>query len=110
MTILSFKLQKPFSKSQGNGGHHPYATPDAAAFVQSTEEVSEIVKILRSSQGVGNPFWRGHRLGRQCRSVRGGVCIDISGMNLILQVNTGDLDATLEAGVRHENSFVYCEH
>ena len=35
-------------------------------------------------------------------ALRGGVCIDISRMNRILQISTGDLDTTVEAGVIHE--------
>jgi D-lactate dehydrogenase (cytochrome) len=34
--------------------------------------------------------------------LHGGICIDLSGMNRILRVSTGDLDATVEAGVTHE--------
>jgi D-lactate dehydrogenase (cytochrome) len=85
-----------------DASYHPYVAPDAVAFAQSTEEVSEIVKICAHHKVPLIPFGAGTGLEGNVVALRGGVCIDLSGMNQILQVNTGDLDATVEAGVTHE--------
>jgi D-lactate dehydrogenase (cytochrome) len=85
-----------------DASYHPYVAPDAVAFAQSTEEVSEIVKICAHHKVPLIPFGAGTGLEGNVLALRGGVCIDLSGMNQILQVNTGDLDATVEAGVTHE--------
>src|SRR5260370_28061539 len=82
--------------------YHPYVAPDAVAFARSTEEVSEIVKICAHHKVPLIPFGAGTGMEGNVLALRGGVCIDLSGMNQILQVNTGDLDATVEAGVTHE--------
>jgi hypothetical protein len=44
----------------------PRYLPDAVAFAQSTEEVSEIVKNLRAAQGADDPVWAQHIAGGPC--------------------------------------------
>jgi D-lactate dehydrogenase (cytochrome) len=85
-----------------DASYHPCVPPDAVAFAQSTEEVSEIVKLCARHKVPIIPFGTGTGLEGNVVALRGGVCIDVSRMNRILQVSTGDLDTTVEAGVTHE--------
>src|SRR6202140_2569903 len=85
-----------------DASYHPCVPPDAVAFAHSTAEVSEIVKICARHKVPIIPFGSGTGLEGHVVALRGGVCIDISRMNRILQVSTGDLDATVQAGVTHE--------
>ncbi len=82
-----------------DASYHPCVPPDAVAFVQSTEEVSEIVKVCARHKLPIIPFGAGTGLEGNVVALRGGVSIDLSQMNRILQVSTPDLDATVEAGV-----------
>jgi FAD/FMN-containing dehydrogenase len=80
----------------------PCVPPDAVAFAQSTEQVSEIVKICARHKVPIIPFGSGSGLEGNVVALRGGVSIDLSQMNQILRVSPGDLDATVQAGVTHK--------
>ena len=79
--------------------HHPPAPPDAVAFAQSTEEVTEIVKICARYGTPVIPFGTGTSLEGHIRALHGGVCIDLGNMNEILRVSAEDLDCTVQPGV-----------
>ncbi len=69
------------------------------AFALSTEEVSAIVKICAKHRLPIIPFGTGTSLEGGIAALRGGVTIDVSGMNSILRVSPDDLDVTVQAGV-----------
>ncbi|MDP6346655.1 MAG: FAD-binding protein, partial [Alphaproteobacteria bacterium] len=81
---------------------HPTEAPNAVAFASTTEEVAEIVRRCRASGTPVIPFGAGTSIEGQLQAVRGGVCIDLSGMDQILEVNAEDLDCTVQPGVRRK--------
>jgi D-lactate dehydrogenase (cytochrome) len=85
-----------------DASYHSANPPDAVAFPQSTDEVSAIVNICAQHKIPVIPFGAGTGLEGHILAVRGGICIDLSGMNRILRVSAADLDAAVEAGVTHE--------
>jgi D-lactate dehydrogenase (cytochrome) len=78
---------------------HPPQAPDAVCFPCSTDEVVGIVRICAEHRVPLIPFGAGTSIEGQLIADRGGISVDLSGMNRVLQVNHEDLDATVEAGV-----------
>jgi D-lactate dehydrogenase (cytochrome) len=103
--LLGDRLSTAASVCEQHGkdaSYHPCLPPDAVAFAQSTEEVIEIVKICARHKVALIPFGSGTGVEGHVVALRGGVCLDLSRMNRIVRVNIGDLDATVQAGVTHE--------
>ena len=78
---------------------HPVQAPDAVCFPHSNEEVAEIVKRCAASVTPVIAFGTGTSLEGQVQAVKGGICIDLSEMNQILEVNSEDMDCRVQAGV-----------
>jgi D-lactate dehydrogenase (cytochrome) len=77
----------------------PGAPPDAVAFVRSTNEVQRIVKICANYETPVIAYGTGTSLEGHFTAPFGGISVDVSAMNNVLEVNAEDLDARVEAGV-----------
>ncbi|OLP57776.1 2-hydroxy-acid oxidase [Xaviernesmea oryzae] len=106
---LSARFGDRFSRTEalraqhGQGeSYHPSAPPDAVVFAETTEEVSEIVRLCAAERVPVIAFGAGTSLEGHLSAVRGGVSVDLSRMNAILRVSAEDLDCTVQAGVTRE--------
>jgi D-lactate dehydrogenase (cytochrome) len=77
----------------------PGAPPDAVAFIRSTEEVQRIVTICSTYETPVIAYGTGTSLEGHFTAPFGGISVDVSAMNNVLEVNAEDLDARVEAGV-----------
>ncbi|WP_299817768.1 FAD-linked oxidase C-terminal domain-containing protein [uncultured Roseibium sp.] len=73
--------------------------PDAVVFAESTQEVAEAVRICAALKVPVIPFGAGSSLEGHLNAPLGGVSLDLSRMNRVLEVHAEDLDCRVEAGV-----------
>ncbi len=78
------------------------ALPDVVVFPQSNEEVVAIVHSCHVARVPVVAFGVGTSLEGHVAALYGGVCIDMSQMNRMLEVNAADLDCRVQAGVTRE--------
>ena len=87
-------------EAHGRGASwHPVAAPDAVCFARSTDEVRAIVGVCAEHRVPVVPFGTGTSIEGQLAALRGGVSIDLSGMDSILEVHAEDMDCRVQAGV-----------
>ncbi len=117
LTELQALLGDRVTTSAGIREHHgkdesyfPYAPPDAVVFPHSTEEVRDIVNICRRHRVPMIPYGVGTSLEGHILAIEGGVCIDLSQMNHVLEVHEEDLDAVVQAGVTRKQLNEYIKH
>ena len=80
-------------------GHLPESAPEAVVFPDSTAEVQQIAAICYAHDVPMIPYGAGTSLEGQVIPTQGGISVDLSRMDRILQTNVQDLDAHMEAGV-----------
>ncbi|HTP61472.1 MAG TPA: FAD-linked oxidase C-terminal domain-containing protein [Burkholderiales bacterium] len=90
--------------------YFPYALPDVVVFARTTEEVRDIVNICRTHRVPMIPYGVGTSLEGHILAVKGGVCIDLSQMNKVLDVHESDLDAVVQAGVTRKQLNEHIKH
>ena len=73
--------------------------PDAVVFAESTQDVSDAIRICAQHAVPVIPFGVGSSLEGHLLAVQGGISIDVSRMNKILAIHAEDLTVTVQPGV-----------
>jgi D-lactate dehydrogenase (cytochrome) len=78
------------------------ALPDMVVYAHDNEEVAAVVRACAAGRVPVIAFGVGTSLEGHVAAIHGGVCIDLSQMNRVLEVNAEDLDCRVQAGVTRE--------
>jgi D-lactate dehydrogenase (cytochrome) len=77
----------------------PVPPPSAVVFAESTQDVSDAVRLASEYSVPVIPFGIGSSLEGHLLAVQGGISIDVSRMNQVLSINAEDLTVTVQPGV-----------
>lgn len=90
-------------EQHGHGeGMADSALPDVVVYPHTNEEVAAIVRLCHAARIPVIAFGIGTSLEGHVAALYGGVCIDLSQMNRMLEINAQDLDCRVQAGVTRE--------
>ncbi len=112
--ILKQRFGEKFQTGQSIREQHGHTTtwienqpPDAVVWPQNTAEVSEIVKICAAHRVPVIGYGTGTSLEGHLNAPAGGISVDFSDMNQILEVQAEDLTAVIQPGVTREQLNTY---
>ncbi len=73
--------------------------PAGVVFAQSTQDVSDAIRLAAQYHTPVIPFGVGSSLEGHLLAVQGGISIDVGRMNQVVSINAEDLTVTVQAGV-----------
>lgn len=85
-----------------NEAYYPFCPPDAVAFVRTTKEVSIIATICNKYHCPIIPWGAGTSLEGHTLAIKGGVTLNFSQMNKVIQLYDQDLQVSVEPGITRE--------
>ncbi|KEI70926.1 FAD-binding oxidoreductase [Endozoicomonas elysicola] len=81
---------------------HSPSPPDAVCYPETTQEVSQLVKLAVQFNTPLIPYGAGTSLEGHIFAPEGGVTVDLSRMNQLLAINSEDLDCVIQPGIRRK--------
>jgi D-lactate dehydrogenase (cytochrome) len=95
----------------GDLSYHARHAPDVVVFPESTEEVARVLAWANDERVPVVPFGAGTSLEAHVIPTHGGISLDLSRMNRVLDVLPGDLQVRVQPGVlRSEVNAAVAEH
>ncbi|MHA6262574.1 FAD-binding oxidoreductase [Arenibacterium sp. CAU 1754] len=82
-----------------NETYYPQTPPDAVAYPETTQEVSQILRICNETGCPVVAYGAASSLEGQHLAVAGGISLDMNRMNRVLAVNAEDLNAVVQPGI-----------
>ncbi|WP_295530374.1 FAD-linked oxidase C-terminal domain-containing protein [uncultured Thioclava sp.] len=106
LSALESLLGERLNRSAGDRDQHgrnetwfPFSPPDAVAYPETTQEVAELVKICAAHDVAITPWGTGTSLEGHAVPLRGGISLDMSRMNRVLEVLDADMQVRVQPGV-----------
>ncbi len=101
-TLLGERLNRSKSDRDLHGQSEVYyrpMPPDAVAYPETTQEVSEIVRICAAHDCPVIPWGTGTSLEGHALALKGGVTVDFQRMAAVIEVNDADMDVRVQPGI-----------
>ena len=85
--------------SHDESWHVPKNIPDAITYPKTSEEVSKIICFANKNSIPVIPFGTGTALEGHTHALKGGITINSSNMNQVVELNKADMDCRVQAGI-----------
>lgn len=96
---LSPAVREQHGKGEDHYGSIP---PDAVIYPFSNEEIAQIVRLCNHYHIPVIAYGTGTSVEGHLQALKGGICINLSEMNQVIQINATDMECRVQAGVTRE--------